>query len=103
MGESTVILFTSDRLPALAEKLRAHRQADAHTLLEVLEDLGIPQRGVTIDPAEPDTILAAARGADLVVIGSHGRKGAPRLIFGSVAEEVARKAPCPVMIVHGPR
>ena len=43
-------------------------------------------------------ILAQAKAsrADLVVIGSHGRGGAQRLVLGSVAEKVLRSAPCPV-------
>src|SRR4051812_36496620 len=39
---------------------------------------------------------------DLVVMGSHGRTGLDRLVMGSVAEQVVRKAPCPVMIVKQP-
>jgi universal stress protein A len=36
---------------------------------------------------------------DLIVIGSHGRTGLPHIMIGSVAEKVARKAPCHVLIV----
>lgn len=38
--------------------------------------------------------------ADLVILGTHGRQGLPHLILGSVAEEVARTAPCPVLIAR---
>lgn len=37
--------------------------------------------------------------ADLLVIGSHGRSGFERLLLGSVAERLMRKAPCPIMVV----
>jgi hypothetical protein len=37
-----------------------------------------------------------------VVMGSHGRTGIDRLLMGSVAEQVLRRAPCPVLIVKGP-
>jgi len=40
--------------------------------------------------------------ADLIVVGSHGRTGIPRLLLGSVAEFVARNAPCSVEIVRTP-
>jgi len=52
------------------------------------------------DPAS--SIAGAARdwAADLVVIGSHGREGVDRVLLGSVAEGVARHAPCPVLIVR---
>jgi len=36
---------------------------------------------------------------NLVIMGSHGKKGLSRLIMGSVAETVVRKANCPVLIV----
>lgn len=38
--------------------------------------------------------------ADLIVLGTHGRRGPGRLIFGSVAEEVVRRATCPVLTVR---
>jgi nucleotide-binding universal stress UspA family protein len=37
--------------------------------------------------------------ADLIVIGTHGRSGLTRLVFGSTAEGVTRHAPCPVVVV----
>lgn len=39
--------------------------------------------------------------ADLIVIGTHGRRGVSRLFLGSVAETVARGAPTPVLLVRG--
>ena len=40
--------------------------------------------------------------ADLIVVGSHGRKGLDRFLLGSVSEFVARHAPCSVEIVRMP-
>ncbi len=40
---------------------------------------------------------------DLIVIGTHGRKGIDRMIFGSTAEQVIRYAPCPVLCVRIPK
>jgi nucleotide-binding universal stress UspA family protein len=40
--------------------------------------------------------------ADLIVLGTHGRTGLGRLLMGSVAEAVLRKAPCPVLTVKAP-
>lgn len=42
---------------------------------------------------------AATRGADLIVIGTHGRSGFKHLLLGSIAERVVQKAPCPVLTV----
>ncbi|WP_439590311.1 universal stress protein [Hydrogenophaga sp.] len=39
--------------------------------------------------------------ADLVVVGSHGRKGFHRLVMGSGAEQVIRQAPVPVLVIRG--
>lgn len=38
--------------------------------------------------------------ADVIVIGSHGRHGFQRALLGSVAEEVMRHAPCPVLVLR---
>ena len=43
---------------------------------------------------------AKNRNADLIVIGTHGRTGIDHMLFGSTAEKVVRKAPCPVLTVR---
>jgi len=43
---------------------------------------------------------ATSTDADLVIVGTHDRKGLPRLAFGSVSERVARECACPVLIVR---
>ena len=49
-----------------------------------------------------DLINQAAKeiGADLIVMGTHGRRGVTRVLMGSVAETVVRSAPCPVLTVR---
>jgi nucleotide-binding universal stress UspA family protein len=42
------------------------------------------------------------QGCDLIVMGTHGRSGLQHLLFGSVTEDVVRRAHCPVMVVKGP-
>ncbi|CAZ88891.1 Universal stress protein [Thiomonas arsenitoxydans] len=53
-------------------------------------------------PRVADAILAEGHrwGADLIVIGSHGRSGVRRMILGSVAEGVSQRSTVPVLIVH---
>jgi nucleotide-binding universal stress UspA family protein len=46
--------------------------------------------------------VAKDRKVDLIVMGTHGRRGLPRLILGSVAEKVVRLSPIPVMTVGAP-
>jgi nucleotide-binding universal stress UspA family protein len=54
------------------------------------------------DPRFAITEYAAQWNADLLVVGSHGRRGLGRLLIGSVAEYVARHAHCTVLIVRIP-
>lgn len=74
------------------------------------------RRAVSPDPAVPveyrvetgapvAEVLRVAReaGCDLIVIGTHGRTGLGRALMGSVAEELVRKAPCPVLTVKLPQ
>jgi nucleotide-binding universal stress UspA family protein len=53
---------------------------------------------------EAEVILRVAREtpADLIVMGTHGRTGLGRLLMGSVAEQVVRRASCPVLTVSTP-
>lgn len=50
------------------------------------------------DPAALVLLTAEELSADLIVLGSHGRQGISRLLLGSVAETVMRKARCPVLV-----
>ena len=63
------------------------------------------QTSLSTPDADPEhAIVDAARqwSADLIVLGSHGRRGMDRWLLGSVAESVARHAPCSVEIVRSP-
>jgi len=50
-------------------------------------------------PAERIVALATSVDADMIVIGTHGRRGLERILDGSVAEEVVRRAPCGVLVI----
>jgi nucleotide-binding universal stress UspA family protein len=74
-----------------------------------LHRMRLPDPRVSIEHllAEGDTAamilhVARERKCDAIVMGSHGRTGLSRVLLGSVAEEVTRKAPCPVVIVKTP-
>jgi len=72
-------------------------------LVRTTTDSVIPQIVVQVGVAA-DRILefAAARGADLIVMGTHGRRGFDRLVLGSVTERVMRKACCPMVTIRTP-
>jgi nucleotide-binding universal stress UspA family protein len=48
------------------------------------------------------TEMAKEQDVDLIVVPSHGRRGFQRMLLGSVAERIARLAPCPVLLVKQP-
>ena len=52
------------------------------------------------DPRDTIDRVAQLIGADLIVMGTHGRRGVRRLLLGSVAESVVRSAPCPVLTIR---
>jgi nucleotide-binding universal stress UspA family protein len=54
------------------------------------------------DPVDEILAVAEQARADLIVMGTHGRTGLGRLLMGSVAEKVVRRAACPVLTVRSP-
>ncbi|MFN0020203.1 MAG: universal stress protein [Pirellulaceae bacterium] len=70
----------------------------------VLPDANIPveRRLLAGDPADAIIRLAQTEDVDMIVMGTHGRRGLTRLLMGSVAEVVVRAAPCPVLTVKQP-
>ena len=81
---------------------------------QILEDARtrVQKRGVKVDSLLidylpnhlSDTVAEQARdwGADLIVIGTHGRRGVGRMLLGSDAEQIVRTAPVPVLLVRAP-
>lgn len=65
---------------------------------------GIAARSImrTGTPHQEIVDLATEEGADLVVMGTHGRSGLNRVLIGSVTERVIRFVPCPVLTVRKP-
>lgn len=82
------------------------REEEAEALLEEIRELAADHDGrVTAElvvgrPAREIVSFAEESGHDHIVVGSHGRSGASRVLLGSVAERVARRAPVPVTIVR---
>lgn len=88
------LLETGEQLKK--EAAAAMRRDDIKGTPRVLE-VDIPGSSI------PDRILQEARAThcDLVVMGTHGRRGVQRLMLGSVAERFARMSCCPVLLVPG--
>jgi nucleotide-binding universal stress UspA family protein len=89
-----------------AEILEASRRGGRDIVTRVeheLGDMGLPiQTEVALgDPREVILRVAQEHNADLIVVGSHGRSGIPKLLMGSVASHVVTHAPCNVLVVKG--
>ncbi len=83
----------------------ANREELRKSLLQVMPaDHTVPYDHMLLvgDPATAIAQAAEREGADLIVMGTHGRTGLTRLLMGSVAEAVVRKARCPVLTVKHP-
>lgn len=82
--------------------------ADKEPLREQLEatvppqDVDFERNFLTGTPSKELIDYAKDRNIDLVVMGTHGRTGLGRILMGSVAEAVVRKAPCPVLTIKQP-
>ena len=95
-------------LPALGGDIKelrdvAERDLDA-TLQEAIPETGtieLERRVVEDRPAA--ALVEESRGADMVVVGSRGHGGFAGLLLGSVSQQVAHHAACPVVIVHKKR
>ncbi len=86
--------LSPDYREQLEDQLRQFKSADPELRVECRLEEGFAA----------DEILHVAREtkADLIVMGTHGRTGLGRLLMGSVAEQVVRKAPCAVLTVKAP-
>ncbi len=85
----------------LIRKLREEVQQETDGVLDELDVASRPPlvtvRAVTGLPAEQ--LLAAAAGADMLVVGARGGGGFKKLLLGSVSSHVTHRAPCPVVVI----
>jgi nucleotide-binding universal stress UspA family protein len=81
----------------------AHRiQHALETLKEAVDKLSVTGAELEVrlgDPGQVACDRAEELGAELIVVGSHGRTGLTRMLLGSVAERVVRLAHCQVLVV----
>jgi nucleotide-binding universal stress UspA family protein len=93
-----------------APELMDQLEAEAHDRLNRLLSAsgGDPLKAQTVlntsgTPAHAIVDYAKSADIDLVIVGTHGRRGLSHLLLGSVAERVVREAPCPVLTVRHPQ
>lgn len=110
-GASLHLLHVVNR-PLLAEGLPAEAHISEKFESDKVRDTEARLRMLAPDAASTDVVFGCASkaivdrasrlGADLIVMGSHGRAGIAHLMLGSVAEAVVRTARCPVLTVRKP-
>lgn len=87
------------------DRLRSKLDLQFKPYVDVIRSAGISVRQEIRGGVPVDTILdwAGAKDCDLIVMGTHGRRGISHVMRGSVAEGVLRRAPCPVLAVRDAR
>ena len=99
----TVAGRLADRLGATIDVLRVEMVAPGQVVDDRIPPrVGEDDREILIQAPNPGVAIAEtaeALGADLIVMGTHGRSGYDRAVLGSTAERVLRMAPCPVLTV----
>jgi nucleotide-binding universal stress UspA family protein len=95
------ISVVSALVPSHSERRQQEgREAVERTTAQLRQD-GLDAEGVVL-PGEADDViikLADEKGADLIVVGTHGRTGFGKVLLGSVSERVMGKAKCAVLVV----
>ena len=100
------VVYSNDEYLALAPGVVQELVGKAKEKLAIIEQKG-KEAGVEIttvvkegEAFEAITSLAKDNDIDLIVMGSHGRKGLQRLLMGSVTERTIGYAACPVLVIH---
>jgi nucleotide-binding universal stress UspA family protein len=98
MGLTPPMAPTAEEIEMLRE---ASEKLLAHELSEVVGDgADIPVEAKSVEDLPAQALITEADEADLVVVGSRGHGGFAGLLLGSVSQQVAHHASCPVVIVR---
>lgn len=97
--------YLADRDPIAVEALDDLRAIATRRLEQYLIEAGVPGEIAVLSGSATEVIAQYAEsvGAQLVVVGTHGRTGLRRLMLGSTAASVIERAPCSVLVVRAPR
>ncbi|HEY6459524.1 MAG TPA: universal stress protein [Polyangiaceae bacterium] len=91
--------------PDISRKIAEAAKKGLDALVDARRARGVALDAILREGVAWEQINAVAEdvNADLIVIGTHGRKGIARALLGSVAENVIRTSRRPVLTIHGPR
>jgi nucleotide-binding universal stress UspA family protein len=89
--------------PQLYEDLKKAGQVILNDVQRLADEANVPSTAKLVQHSSPqEAILEAEKEADLVIMGTHGRRGFNRFMFGSVAEGVLRRAETPYLLIRNP-
>lgn len=104
--DSTVLIHPTGAHTALqmADYLEAKGQALLEAEVAAINTKNVPTvtRSILGDPVKEISKLAAAMGADLLVVGTHGRTGWRHMVLGSIAERLIQASSIPVLTSKSP-
>ncbi len=93
--------FTHEQVAVIEREMRAARSlADRHVSTFTAPLVDVPFSVRVVQGAPATSILEAGRSADLIVMGTHGRRGPSRWWLGSVAERVVSETPSPLLVAR---
>ena len=93
--------ITHEQIESLEKQRRSARAHAQRYLAAFGRAHGLPNAEVVLQEGSPlSVIVEGARGVDLVIMGTHGRRGASRWWLGSVAERVVHESRTPVLVVR---
>ena len=96
------VYFLADQVRSIEQQRRAARaSATDYLQLFVSRRTDVPVHAHIADGPAAEAVLSASLDSDLLVMGTHGRRGPSRWWAGSVAERVVRSADVPVLVVRG--
>ena len=108
VDQHTVVMMGVESAYYIDDMMQSAKKSGQRLLKRAVEraaKAGVQASGVLLETltgpaADPIVRQAKKWGADLIVLGTHGRRGVRRLVMGSDAEQVVRNAPVPVMLVR---
>jgi nucleotide-binding universal stress UspA family protein len=99
--ERTPVSFDGEMHREMSDDLIQLKES-LHRVLPTEPGVRFKHRFLFGDPAEVILKTADTENADLIIMGTHGRTGLSRFVMGSVAEQVVRRASCPVLTIRQP-
>ena len=94
--------YAAGRVPTAGEQWYEDAKERAETYFDATEEAIDRELETRTEVGRPAATIVdvADEGFDMIVMGSHGRKGVSRILLGSVAEHVLRESPVPVTVVR---